>query len=356
MLTMSAADLVERWFENDALKAALTTSSIIGSALSPRSPGSAYVLLHHYMGEVDGHYRGWGFQKGGTGQVAESVARAARAFGAEIRTAAEVDEVVLEGGRAVGIALGNGDELRARAVLSSLTPQLTFLRLLPRSALAADLRARIEGWQSSGCSAKVNLSLSGLPRFACRPEPGAHLAGGISIAPSLDDVERAFDDYKAGRFSKRPFIDLVLPSIFDREMAPSGQHVMSCFVQYVPYRPVDGGWDLQRERLGDAVIALLEEHIPNLRGLILHRQVMTPVDIEEVAGITGGNIFHGELSLAQLLLNRPASVAAAYRTPVPGYYVCGSSTHPGGGISGAPGRLAAQVCLSDLASGAGAAQ
>jgi phytoene dehydrogenase-like protein len=309
------------------------------------------VLLHHYIGEVDGQYRGWGFQKGGTGQVAETIARAARAHGAEIRTDARVDAVLLDGGRATGVALQSGEELRARAVLSSLAPQTTFLRLLPRSVVPAGLRQQVEQWSSAGCSAKVNLALSGLPRFAWRPDPGPHLAGGISIAPSLDEVERAFDDYKAGSFSRRPFIDLVIPSVLDRDMAPPGQHVMSCFVQYAPYQLAQGSWEEQREALADAAIDVLVEHIPNLRELIVHAQVMSPLDIERVVGIPGGNIFHGELSLAQLFLNRPGVGAASYRTPVPGYYVCGSATHTGGGISGAPGRLGALVCLQDLAAG-----
>ena len=347
MMTMSAADLVDRWFETDALKAALTTSSIIGSFVSPRSPGSAYVMLHHYMGEVDGDYRGWGFQKGGTGAVAEAIAGAARSFGADLRTEAPVEQVIVENGRASGVALADGAELRADMVASSCTPQVSFRRLVPSGLLPADLLERVDAWKSQGCSGKVNLSLSELPRFASRPEPGPHLAGGVSIAPGLDYVERAFDDCRGGSFSRRPFVDLVIPSVFDRDMAPPGQHVLSCFVQYAPYDPGEGGWEAQRDAFGDAVIEVLAEHIVNLEGSILHRQVLTPVDIERIAGITGGNIFHGELSLAQLLLNRPAPDASSYRTPLPGYYVCGSASHPGGGISGAPGRLCALRMLAD---------
>jgi phytoene dehydrogenase-like protein len=347
VMTMSAADLVDRWFESDVLKAALTTSSIIGSFVAPRSPGSAYVLLHHYMGEVDGDYRGWGFQKGGTGQVAETIANAARAHGAEIRVGAPVEQVLVEHGRACGVALADGTELHADLVASSCTPQVTFRRLVPAGHLPEDLLARVDQWQSQGCSGKVNLSLSELPRFASRPDPGPHLAGGMSIAPSIDYVERAFDDCKEGRFSRRPFVDLVIPTVFDRDMAPPGQHVLSCFVQYAPYDPGPGGWDAHREAFGDAVIDVLGDHIVNLKSSILHRQVLTPVDVERITGITGGNIFHGELSLAQILLNRPAPDASSYRTPLPGYYVCGSASHPGGGISGSPGRLCALRMLAD---------
>jgi phytoene dehydrogenase-like protein len=347
MVTLSAADFLDHWFESEPLKAALSTSSIIGSFVGPRSPGSAYVLLHHYMGEVDGAYRAWGFQKGGTGGVAAAIASAARHFGAEIRTEADVDSVIVKNGRAVGVALQNGDELYATAVTSSLTPQHNFLRLLDSATLPADLVAQARQWQSQGCSGKVNLSLSDLPRFACMPQPGPHLAGGFSIAPSIDYIEEAYDEAKYGRFSTKPFLDMLIPSAIDPDMAPPGQHVMSCFVQYAPYE-LDGGWtEAKREAFGDRVIDVLAEYIPNIREIIIHRQVLTPVEIESIVGITGGNIFHGELNLAQLFLLRPAAGYSQYETAVPGFYQCGSSTHPGGGIMGAPGRLAAQAILAN---------
>jgi phytoene dehydrogenase-like protein len=346
MFTLSAADFLSHWFESEALKAALATSSIIGSFVGPRSPGSAYVLLHHYMGEVDGAYRAWGFQKGGTGGVAAALASAARHFGAHIRTDAPVDQVITKEGRAVGVALSNGDELLAPVIASSLTPQNNFLRLLDPAQLPDDLVAQAQQWQSQGCSGKVNLSLSDLPCFACMPQPGSHLAGGFSIAPSIDYIERAYDEAKYGRFSTQPFIDMVIPSAIDPDMAPPGQHVMSCFVQYAPYE-LEGGWtEAKREAFGDRVIDVLAEYIPNIREIILHRQVLTPVEIESMVGISGGNIFHGELNLAQLFLLRPAAGYSHYETPVRGFYQCGSSTHPGGGIMGAPGRLAAQAILA----------
>lgn len=345
MLTMSAADFLDQWFECDALKAALSTSSIIGSAVAPRSPGSAYVLLHHYMGEVDGVYRAWGFQKGGTGGVANVIARAAHSFGAEIRTAVPVAQVIVKEGRATGVALASGDEFSADTVISSLTPQMTFLTLLDATHLPTDFVRQVQQWNSQGSSGKVNLSLDDLPRFACLPEPGPHLAGGMSIAPTIDYIERAFDDAKYGDFSRKPFIDMVIPSCIDPDMAPPGKHVMSCFVQYAPYTLRTGTWEEKRAAFGDAVMEVLAEYIPNIHNITLHRQVMTPWDIEQTVGITGGNIFHGELRLSQLFLMRPAYGYSHYQTPVEGYWVCGSSTHPGGGISGGPGRMAARAIL-----------
>lgn len=349
MFEMSADEFLSQWFETDVVKAALSTSSIIGSFVSPRSPGSAYILLHHYMGEIDGVYRAWGFPKGGTGAVAQAIASAARSYGAEIRTSRPVAEVVVRDGQAIGVALENGDVLHARAVASSLAPQHTFLGLLDPETLPDDLVRRVRKWNSVGSSGKVNLALDGLPEFACMPGTGRHLAGGASIAPSLDYVEAAYQDARNGRFSRQPFIDLVIPSAIDPDMAPPGKHVMSCFVQYAPYH-LEGGWtNARREAFGDAVIDVLATYMPNIRSLILYRQVLTPIDIEAIVGIPGGNIFHGELVWDQLFSQRPAPGYARYRTPVAGYYQCGSSTHPGGGISGAPGRLAALQILHDAA-------
>ncbi|MEM1245696.1 MAG: NAD(P)/FAD-dependent oxidoreductase [Acidobacteriota bacterium] len=360
MLTQSAEDFLQQWFESEALIAALSTSSIIGSFLSPRSPGSAYVLLHHYMGEVDGVYRGWGWARGGTGAVADAVARAAQSHGAEILTDASVAELLVEDGAVGGVALEDGRELRSRIVTSSAGPQLSLDRFLGDAGRAAmpDLVARARSWQSDGCSGKVNLSLDGVPEFASRPGLGAHQAGGISIAPSVDYIHDAYVEAKAGRPSRRPFVDMVIPSVIDPTMAPPGRHVMSCFVQYLPRRLRDGegrpaDWESEREAVGDAVLDVLSEHIPRIKEQVLHRQVMTPVDVERVAGIPGGNIFHGELKLSQLFLNRPGARGAGFGTPLPGYYLCGSATHPGGGISGAPGRFAAHRVLSDLTGGGG---
>ncbi|MFQ5400531.1 MAG: phytoene desaturase family protein [Anaerolineae bacterium] len=348
LMTMSAADFLEQWFECDPLIATMSASGIIGTFMGPRSPGTAYVLLHHYMGEIDGAFRAWGFAKGGTGGVADAIARAAKSFGAEIRCNAPVAQVIVKNGRAVGVALENGDEFQAEIVVSSLDPKLTFLKLVETNQLPSDLVASIRRFNIRGSSGKVNLALDALPDLACMPGPGRHLAGAISISPSVDYLERAYDDAKYGEYSRRPYIDCIIPSVIDSHMAPPGRHVMSCFVQYAPY-DLNGGWtDEKREAFGDTVVDTLAEYIPNLKEIILHRQVITPPDIERIAGLTQGNIFHGELSLNQLFFLRPAAGHAQYRTPIRGYYQCGSGTHPGGGIMGAPGRLAAMEILKEM--------
>jgi len=347
LMTMSSADFLDEWFECDPLKATMSASGIIGTYLGPRSPGTAYVLLHHYMGEIDSVFRAWGFQKGGTGGVAEAIAGAARAFGAEIRTEASVTNVIVKEGRATGVALDNGDELYANVIVSSLDPRRTFLDLIDESLLPSEMTEALYNFNIRGSSGKVNLALDAAPEFACMPGEGAHLRGAISISPSLDYIEQAYDDAKYGSFSRRPYIDVIIPSMIDPDMAPPGKHVMSCFVQYAPYELKHGTWDQQREVFGDTVIDTLSEYIPNLKQIILHRQVLTPLDIERTTGLSQGNIFQGELSLSQLFFLRPAPGLAQYRTPIRGYYQCGSGTHPGGGISGAPGRLAALEILKE---------
>ncbi len=348
LMTMSAADYLEEWFETEALKATMSSSGIIGTFLGPRSPGTAYVLLHHYLGEIDGVFRAWGFARGGTGAVSDAIATAAQRLGVTVRTSAPVARVLTRGGRAVGVVLENGEEIRARVVVSALDPKRTFLELLDPAELPADLVQGIRRFRIRGSSGKVNLALAELPNFTCLPGFGPHLRGAISISPSVEYLERAYDDAKYGAFSRRPYLDIVIPSLIDPGMAPPGKQVMSIFVQYAPYQ-LNGGWtDQRREALGDAVIETLSEYAPNLKGAILHRQVLTPADMEREMGLTEGNIFHGELSLHQLFFLRPAAPWAQYRTPMAGYYQCGSGTHPGGGISGAPGRLAALRILKDL--------
>jgi phytoene dehydrogenase-like protein len=258
-----------------------------------------------------------------------------------------VASVIVRNGAAAGVALENGDEILASRVISSLDPKRTFLHLVDPGQLPEDLVAAVRRFNIRGSSAKVNLALDAAPELACLPGPGPHLAGAISISPSVDYIERAYDDAKHGRFSRRPYIDAILPSMIDPGMAPPGKHVMSCFVQYAPYTLAEGTWDERREALGDAVVDTLAEYIPNLKDILLHRQVLTPWDIEQNLGISEGNIFHGELALSQLFFLRPAPGAAQYRTPIRRYYQCGSGTHPGGGITGAPGRLAALTVLKD---------
>jgi len=348
LMTMGSADFLDEWFECEPLKATMSTSGIIGTFLGPRSPGTAYVLLHHYMGEIDGVFRAWGFPKGGTGAVAEAIAAAARRLGAEIRTEAPVQQVIVKNGRAVGAVLDSGEEIRARAVVSAVDPKVTFLKLVEPGELPSEFVDSIRRFKIRGSSGKVNLALDGLPNFTCLPGHGPHLRGAISISPSIEYLERAYDDAKHGNFSRRPYMDIIIPSMIDPGMAPPGKHVMSIFVQYAPFA-LEGGWnDERRDAFGDAVVDTLSEYAPNLKDLILHRCVVTPWDMQEVYGLTEGNIFHGELTLHQLLFLRPAPPWTDYRTPLRNLYQCGSGTHPGGGISGASGRLAALEMLRDL--------
>jgi len=354
LMTMSSADFVEEWFETIPLRATLSASGIIGTFLGPRSPGSAYVMLHHYMGEIDGQFRAWGLPRGGMGGVTESIAGAARNFGAEIRTEAPIEQVLIEGGKAVGVVLEGGEEIRAAKVISSADPKRTFLQMVGREHLDGQFVQDIERFKIRGSSGKVNLALDALPHPTCLqgieaktgyPEE-MYLRGAMSISPSIDYLEAAYQDAKYGRFSRQPYMDIVLPTLADPSMAPPGKHVMSIFVQYAPYELAEGTWEQQREAFGDAVIDTLEQYVPNIKDIILHRQVVTPWDMEQTMGLTQGNIFHGELSLEQLFFLRPAAGWADYTTPVKNLFMCGSGTHPGGGVMGAPGRLAARKILA----------
>ena len=348
MMSMSAVDFLRQWFETDSLIATMSASGIIGTFLGVRSPGTAYVLLHHYMGEIDGVFRSWGLARGGTGAVSNALAAAARQAGAEIRTSAAVAGIRVRGGQADGVVLETGEEIATRVVASSADPHVTFLRLLDPALLPDDFVASIRNYRFRGAAAKVNLALDALPRFTARPDGDAHLRGAISISPSVDYLERAYDEAKYGAFSRRPYIDIVIPSLSDSTVAPPGKHVMSCFVQYAPYHLASGAWDDQREALGDTVIETIAEYAPNIREIVLHRQVVTPLDLEREWSLTEGNIFQGELSPDQLFFMRPVPGWAQHRTPIRGLYLCGAATHPGGGIMGAPGRNAARRILSDL--------
>ena len=343
LMTMSAVDFLDQWFETDVLKATMSASGIIGMFLGVRSPGTAYVLLHHYMGEIDGAFRSWGFARGGTGAISNAIASAAREAGAEIRTEAAVSQIRMRGGEATGVVMANGDEIDADIVVSSVDPNLTFLKFMnPDRDLPADFVEEIRRYKFRGSSGKVNLALDALPNFTCMPGPGAHLRGAISVSPSVDYMERAYDQAKYGEFSRRPYIDMVIPTLTDPSIAPPGKHIMSCFVQYAPYKLKPGlSWDTERERFGDTVVDTIAEYAPNIRDIILHRQVLTPLDLEREFGLTEGNIFQGELTLEQLFFLRPAPGWAQYTTPVRNLWMCGSATHPGGGIMGAPGRNAA---------------
>ncbi len=348
LMTMSAVDFLDQWFETDVLKATMSASGIIGTFLGVRSPGTAYVLLHHYMGEIDGAFRSWGLSRGGTGAISNAIADAAREAGVEIRTEAPIAKILLKNGHAKGVVLNNGDEIHAAVVSSSVDPRLTFMKMIGEEHLPDDFTEDLKRYKYRGSSGKVNLALDGLPNFKAKPGDGPHLRGAVSISPSVEYMERAYDEAKYGRFSRRPYIDIVIPSLTDPSVAPPGKHVMSCFVQYAPYNLKEGSWDEKKEEFGDTVIDTIAEHAPNIKDLILHRQVVTPLDLEREFGLSEGNIFQGELTLEQLFFLRPAPGWAQYRTPITNLYMCGSATHPGGGIMGAPGRNAAMQMLKDL--------
>ncbi len=347
LMSMSAIDFLDEWFESDILKAPMSVSGIIGTFLGVSSPGTAYVLLHHYMGEIDGAFRSWGFAKGGTGMVSNSIANSARHFGAEIRTEASVDKVLIRNGEACGVVLESGEEIRAKEVVSGCDPRRTFFSFVGREHLPDEFSKGLERYRFRGSSGKVNLALDRLPNFTCRPGAGPHLRGDIAIAPSIDYLETAYDQAKYGDFSERPYLNVVIPSVVDPSLAPPGKHVMSCFVQYAPYDIKEGPshWPERREAFGDAVVDTLAEYIPDIKDIILHRQVLSPWDLEQDFGLTEGNIFHGELTLEQLSFLRPVAGWARYKTPLKNLWLAGSGAHPGGGIMAAPGALCAKAML-----------
>jgi phytoene dehydrogenase-like protein len=347
LLTGSAADFLDDYFEDELLKGYLASSSIIGSKVGPRSQGSGLVLLYHKLGEHDGSFGSWAFHKGGNGGFTQVLARAAEGFGAEIRLNAPVASVLTREGRATGIVLEDGTELSAGTVVSSLDPRRTFLQLVDPRELPADLVENIGRFKFQGTSAKVNFALDGLPHFPGLPDDGVHFRGFTNIGPSIDYLERAYDDAKYGWYSARPYIDSAIQSTIDPDMAPPGKHVMSCFVQYAPYHLRESDWDTEREPFGDTVQATLESFFPGFGDLVIHREVVTPLDIERVIGLSEGNIFAGEFLAPQMFFFRPAPGWNQYRTPIEGYYQCGSGTHPGGCVMGAPGRLASRQILRD---------
>ena len=349
LMTMSAVDFLDQWFETDVLKATMSASGIIGTFLGVRSPGTAYVLLHHYMGEIDGAFRAWGFARGGTGAISNAIGDAAREAGVEIRTKAAIAKIIVKGDKAKGVVLTNGDEIYADVVSSSVDPRHTFIEFMDPGALPEEFVEGVRRYKFRGSSGKVNMALDALPNFKCMPGGGAHLRGAMSISPSVEYMEKAYDDAKYGHFSRRPYIDMVIPSLTDPSVAPPGKHVLSCFVQYAPYKLAPGlHWDTEKEKFGDTVVDTIAEYAPNIKDIILHRQVVTPLDLEREWGLTEGNIFQGELSLEQLFFLRPVAGWAQFRTPIKNLYMCGSATHPGGGIMGAPGRLSALEILKDI--------
>ena len=349
VLPMSVADWVNEWFEGDGLKAALVARGIGSVFLSPRAAGSAAVFLYHHLGRPDWPLVSWGLPRGGMGSVSQALAAAAKAAGAEVRTGASVAKVIVKNRRATGVALDNGDELDARLVVSNADPRSTFGRLVEPHELETAFIGRVKAIRYRGVVAKINLALSELPNFSCLPgkEPAAHHQGMIQIGPEIDYLERAFDDAKYGRFSSKPFLQATIPSLSDPDLAPSGQHVMSVLMQYAPYHLREANWEKKREDLGDAVVETLNAHAPNLKQSILHREVLTPLDFETRFGLPEGNLHQGDLALDQLFFMRPVPGWARYRTPVRNLYLCGAATHPGGGVSGAPGYNASRQILKD---------
>ena len=348
LLTGSIADLLDAYFDSDALRGLLSVSGVIGSWAGPRSAGSAYVTLHHHIGDVDGQAGAWGFPRGGMGGVTTALAAAARSFGAEIRTGAEVTRIRTSGGRSTGVTLASGEEIDAGTIVTTAHPKISFLHLLDQATLPADFIADIRGWQSRSGTVKINLALDRLPVFASHPDFDPQIHGGtIVLAESLDDLEFAYQDAVAARPSARPFADICIPSVFDDSLAPTGQHVMSLFTQWVPHTYADAPDTAKIENYADRVIGRLEAVAPGFTDSVLHRQIIGPKQMQDEYGLIGGNIFHGELTLGQMFHGRPAAGFADLRTPVGGLYQAGSGTHGGGGVTGIPGRNVVHQVLAD---------
>ena len=350
LFTMSAADFLDEWFEDERVKGALATQAIIGAWCGPMTPGSAYVLMHHWIGEVDGHAGAWGWVKGGMGGISAAMARAAEAAGAEIRTDAEVDRVAINAsGRAVGVALADGSLVRAQRVVSCAHPVTTYLSLIGEERLPGDVVRDVRRYRTRSGSVKLNVALSELPAFPAWDQEGDPHKGLVAVSPSIEYLERAWDDAKYGRMSEHPYVEVVFPTAHEPEgLAPRGKHLMLGFSQYGPYELAEGSWDQGgRDDYAARVLKALSEFAPFLESAVEHLEVLAPRDIEERFGLIGGNIMQGELTPDQLFSFRPIPGHGDYRTPVAGMYLCGSGTHPGGGVMGVPGRNAASVILRD---------
>ena len=347
--TMSAAEFLDDYFENDLIKAAMASPGVIGTALGVYSPGSAYILLHHVMGDVDGSIGAWGLARGGMGAISNALASSLQSQGGEIRTEAPVHQIVVKDGKASGVVLGNGDELSADIVVSNLDAKRTFTQIMDKNDLPDGIYDRAKNFKIRGSSGKVNIALSGLPKFTHVPDNPYLNRGGQGFCGSLETMERAYDDWKRGKWSEDPFIESVIPSVWDPTVAPPGQHWMSNFIQYCPPKLADGEWTPEkRDAFGQTVIDKIERYAPGFKDLIVHMEVRTPYEIENEVGLTEGNIFQGELTIDQLFFNRPFPGFGQYRMPVKNMYMCGSSTHPGGGVSSACGANAAREILMDL--------
>ena len=348
LFSQSAGDWLDGWFESDPIKAVLGFDGIVGNFASPYTPGSAYVLLHHVFGEVNGKKGAWGHAIGGMGAISQAIGSAAREKGVEIRTGVGVAEVLVENGRAVGVVTDSGETLRARAVVSNIHPQLLYQRLLDPALLPADFNERIERYRSGSGTFRMNVALSELPKFSCRPDAGDHMTAGIIMAPSLAYMEKAYFDARQTGWSREPIVEVLIPSTLDDSLAPKGQHVASLFCQHVE-PTLSGGrsWDDHREEVADVMIATVDRWAPGFKASVLGRQIKSPLDLERDFGLVGGDIFHGTLGLDQLFSARPVLGHGAHRGPLKGLYMCGAGTHPGGGVTGAPGHNAAREVLKD---------
>jgi len=347
--TMSISDFLDEYFETDVVKAYLALSGIIGTALGPMSPGTAYVLLHHYMGEVDGSVGAWGYARGGMGAISKALAASFQSWGGTIRTGVDVEKVLTKNGEATGVVLSGGEEIPGKLVVSNADVKRTFLKLVDEQDLPETFVRRVKHFKMRGSSGKLNIALDSLPEFPALPAGSSSIRGDMHFTDSIERMERAYDDWKAGRWSADPFVDMMIPTQLDPTMAPPGKHFMSCFVQYCPPKVEGRDWtDADRDAFAETVVSQIAGYSPGFREKIVHMEVRTPREIEAEVGLTEGNIFQGELTFDQLLFNRPVPGYAQYRSPVKGLYLCGSSTHPGGGVMGAPGRNAAAEILRDL--------
>ncbi|HWW20508.1 MAG TPA: NAD(P)/FAD-dependent oxidoreductase [Steroidobacteraceae bacterium] len=354
LMASSAGEYLDGWFESDPIKAVYGFDGIVGNYASPYTPGSAYVLLHHVFGEVNGKKGVWGHAIGGMGAITQAMARAAAARGVNIRVNAPVQKLLVENGRAVGAVTPGGEEFRASAVISNLNPKLLYLQLLEPTVLPPDFRQRIEQYRCGSGTFRMNVALSELPDFRCLAgrQSADHHTAGIIIAPTLTYMERAYFDARTGGWSAQPIVEMLIPSTLDETLAPKGQHVASLFCQHVaPQLPNGESWDQHRERVADLMIQTVDRYAPNFRYSVLGRQIMSPLDLERTFGLIGGDIFHGALSLDQLFSARPVLGHGNYRGPLPGLYMCGSGTHPGGGVTGAPGHNSAREVLIDFRRG-----
>jgi phytoene dehydrogenase-like protein len=354
LFVKSAGDYLDAWFESAPIKAAYGFDGIVGNYASPYAAGSAYVLLHHVFGEVNGKKGAWGHAIGGMGAISQAMAKAAAERGVDIRVSRPVREVLVEAGRAVGVVTENGEAIRARSVVSNLNPKLLYGSLIDPAALPQDFRERISHWRCGSGTFRMNVALSSLPDFTVLPGSALaeHHTSGIIMAPSLAYMDQAYLDAKSGGWSKRPIVEMLIPSTLDDSLAPPGQHVASLFCQHVaPVLPNGASWDDHREQVADVMIDLVNSHAPNFKASVLGRQIMSPLDLERTFGLIGGDIFHGALSLDQMFSARPMLGHGNYRGPLKGLYMCGSGTHPGGGVTGAPGHNAAREIIADFRRG-----